>query len=527
MISDLNDFENDGESSFSYSLLNEKNEIIFEHPLNKLNIPKFHFLCKICNKTPLIELKDGFLFIQCHHPKDDYEEDKENYVKPIVMYIDLKNLNNIDNINNFIQKEEEIEDINLDFMKCKEHKEPYFYYCNKCYKNICKLDYNSHKEIHPNNINELALLNSELSHTIEDIIKLFNLNKYDIETDSKPNNNFLLKQLIFSILDDYRQLPNYNLYENIKTINELSKYFTYNKQKSGDIKKEIRVYSSRELEDLIEEKKGNKDDLKYIEYIQIFQSNFHKMDILIDNQKYLIELKELNLKQNNIRSIENLIKVYFPNLEKLILQTNMIDNKSIPFFFKFKDNFPKLKDLNVDGNNLTDFTFFESIQTLNNLMVLNVSRNAFHLNSNSDKKYIFNSMKEMILSNGVFKNKTIKIIKNFEIKNIELIDLSFNNLKSLDFIDSVQWPELNTLLLNGNNISEIEKLSKFPKLKSIEIKDNLISDIQKLEEIQKMIPELTIYATITIDDSNIRNNNINIYERSTNKESNFSDSDDD
>ena len=160
-------------------------------------------------------------------------------------------------------------------------------------------------------------------------------------------------------------------------------------------------------------------------------------------------------------------------------------------------------------------------------MVLNVSRNAFHLNSNSDKKYIFYSMKEMILSNGVFKNKTIKIIKNFEIKNIELIDLSFNNLKSLDFIDSVQWPELNTLLLNGNNISEIEKLNKFSQLKSIEIKDNLISDIQKLEEIQKMIPELTIYATITIDDSNIRNNNINIYERSTNKKSNFSDSDDD
>ena len=60
------------------------------------------------------------------------------------------------------------------------------------------------------------------------------------------------------------------------------------------------------------------------------------MDILIDNQKYLIELKELNLKQNNIRSIENLIKVYFPNLEKLILQTNMIDNKSILFFLNLK-----------------------------------------------------------------------------------------------------------------------------------------------------------------------------------------------
>ena len=347
MNSDANmnyyDYDNDNNNESFISISNnEKNEFIFQHPLdplNKLEISKFHFICKECNKTPLLEFKKGQLSIKCQHPKDDFEEKKDNCLQPKTKPIDLKNLNNIDD---FIQKEEELEDTNLNFMKCKKHKEPFYFYCNKCYKNICRIDYNSHKEIHPNNINEFAILNSELSHTIEDIIKLFNLNEYNIEKD-----NSLLKQLFFNILNDYRQLPNYNLYENIKTINEIAKYYAYNNQKSDDIKKEIRVYSSRELEDLIEEKKGNKEELKYIEYIQIYQSNFQKMDILIDNQQYLIELKELNLKQNNIRSIENLIKVYFPNLEKLILQTNMIDNKSIVFFYKFKDNFPKLKDLNL------------------------------------------------------------------------------------------------------------------------------------------------------------------------------------
>ena len=208
----------------------------------------------------------------------------------------------------------------------------------------------------------------------------------------------------------------------------------------------------------------------------------------------------------------------------------MIDNESIPFFFKFKNNFPKLKDLNLEGNNLTDYYFFKSIQSLKDLMILNVSRNEFYPPRNPNEKYFFNSMKEMILSNGVFDNNTIKIIQNFEIKNIELINLSSNNLNSLDFINNnIHWEKLSTLLLNANNISKIEKLNKFTGLKKLEIYENPISNIEELKNLKKNIPDLQIYASIIKDYNNINNNNNinninnNIYERSSKIDSNYDD----
>jgi hypothetical protein len=63
------------------------------------------------------------------------------------------------------------------------------------------------------------------------------------------------------------------------------------------MKKEIRINSNIELEDIIEKVGQKKDQLNYIEYIQIYQKDFQKMNLLTDNYKFLKNLKELHLKQ--------------------------------------------------------------------------------------------------------------------------------------------------------------------------------------------------------------------------------------
>lgn len=512
-------FDIDNQSNFSYSLssFEEEHKTLFQHSFKNINLKKYFFICPDCSKTPLIDLTNDLIIIKCQDPK---------HANPAI--IKIKELKDKEKVYLF---SEEDTSINIDCMKCDEHKAPYFYYCNHktCRKNVCKQDYNFHSKKHIQDLYGFGLLFSELKETIKDIKEIFKLENFEDKDDLKSYD--ILKLLIISILYNFSIFPNFNLYENIISIYKFSKQYVNSKENNEDIKKEIRIITSRELEDIIEQKKDNKEDLKYIEYIRIYQSNFQKIEILNENQKYLKGLKELALEQNNIKSIENLIKVYFPNLEKLSLRTNIIGDENITFFKMFKNNFPKLKDLSLEGNNITDYNFFDSIQTLNDLMVLNVSRNPFYSTNIPNKKYIFKSMKELILSNGVFRNKTIKIIQNFDIKNIEKIDLSSNKLKTLDFIGNVQWPELNTLLLNGNNISKIEILQKFQNLKLLEIKDNLISDRKELKKLTEYNPDLHIYSSlnkfgINNINNNNSNNNIIINERLTKINSN-NDSDDD
>ena len=152
------------------------------------------------------------------------------------------------------------------------------------------------------------------------------------------------------------------------------------------------------------------------------------MDLLIDNYKYLTNLKELNLKQISLKSLEPLIKCKFLNLVILDLENNYIDDEeqNLKIFSQFKYQFPKLEELNLKKNILTKYEFFEAIQTLNNLNKLNVSTNAFTQKYNK-KKYIFPNIEEMILSNGVFSDESIDNIQYFEMKKIKIIDLSSNN----------------------------------------------------------------------------------------------------
>jgi hypothetical protein len=126
----------------------------------------------------------------------------------------------------------------------------------------------------------------------------------------------------------------------------------------------------------------------------------------------------------------------------------------------------------------------------------------------------------MILSNGVFNSESIKNIQYFEIKNIKKIDLSSNNLKSLSFLNEVQWPEINTIFLNSNSLESIKELSKFQNLELIEAKNNPIIDIKEAEAIAENKISIKIVLNITNNNINVNNSNININDRDTQINSN-------
>ena len=103
------------------------------------------------------------------------------------------------------------------------------------------------------------------------------------------------------------------------------------------------------------------------------------------------------------------------------------------------------------------------------------------------------SIRRLHVINGVFTEKTIKIIKNFILDNIIEIYLDGNNLDSLEFINEINWKILKKIYLNQNKISDIKPLTKLKQLEIIELKDNkiiyneefeeLINNMEKLKEI--------------------------------------------
>ena len=76
------------------------------------------------------------------------------------------------------------------------------------------------------------------------------------------------------------------------------------------------------------------------------------------------------------------------------------------------------------------------------------------------------------------------------------MDLSCNNLSSLNFILYSNWPKLNKLILNENDISDIneliEKFNNFQNKLTIIIENNLIKDETQINNLIESNSQITI-----------------------------------
>ena len=181
-------------------------------------------------------------------------------------------------------------------------------------------------------------------------------------------------------------------------------------------------------------------------------------------------LTSLNLNHNNISVLDPLKKASFKSLSNLSLANNQISNIDILAKVPFKS----LDKLNLSGNLIADLEIFKSVP-FKNLTYLNISDN-------------------QIIDEKLFLNK-------MNITNLNVLDLSHNNISDISGLISNQYQKLAMLNLGKNKISNIDILSKanFIDIRILLLYDNQISDISVLS----VVPFLNLsYLNLSYNEIN-------------------------
>jgi len=164
----------------------------------------------------------------------------------------------------------------------------------------------------------------------------------------------------------------------------------------------------------------------------------------IENLENLINLRNLDLNENQISKIENLNKL--TNLNSLYLGCNKISK-------------------------------IENLKKLVYLRSLNLYENQINKIENID---LLINLERLLL----FKNKISKI-ENLESQiNLDFIDLSDNKIKKIENIGKLEI--LSGLFIDKNQISKIENLESQIKLDFLDLSDNEIRKVENLEFLEKI-----------------------------------------
>ena len=408
----------------------------------------YHFNCTKCKKVPILQIVDKYKYkVDCRCSVNDSTDNIEE--------VDIKDLKK-----KFITENEKFDEEEV--FVCQDHSENYKEYCQTCKKYLCD---RCEKICNEYIYLKQNLDNKNIEEPIKFLKKLFDKENSDIN-ESKDDK--ILKEVVNIIIEDYHRGKNLNLYTCI--INLYTFFF----------KDEYPTISSPYILQNL-----NKNVLDKIIKIDIYQY-FFDLNIL---EKNFPELKELILRNNNIDNLEFLTKGEFPKLEILYLDINKINDKVFDDMEKF--NCKNLKEFSLKQNYISNYRIFEEVQKDNfkYLKKLDISSNKFKDSDKffkSETKIKLDSIEQLIVSNGVFDENSIKNISKISLKNLKKIDLSSNNIDSLKFINDVEWPEIEEIILNDNDIKYLEELKKFQKNKKellIVIENNLIENEDEINNI--------------------------------------------
>ena len=454
---------------------------MFEYEETSINKKFYHFICKECGTVPILQIVEEFKYnIICGNPSKKKNHNLSN--------IDIKYLKE-----NFIAECEKMEENEI--FLCLDHYKQYKDYCQTCNKTVCEDCNCTHPKQNLDNRNIEESINFLLSLFLPDL-KGKN-EEIPIDSDDYKNSNdneSILKFIISVIINDYHRGKNENLNTCI-----INLFYFYVKNQLPTIN------SPNNLKNI------KNEDLKKIKKIDIYQYCFD----LIILEKSFINLKELFLINNNIDDLQFLIKGEFPNLDKLYLDNNKINDQALNKMNKFKCK--NIKEFSLKQNYISDYKIFVDVsKNFKLLEKLNLSSNKF---KNVDffntikEKIKLDYIKELILSNGVFDQKSVNNISKISLKQLNRIDLSCNNLENLKFIKDIEWPEIKEIILNDNDITDIKELQKFKKEKIelfVNIDNNLIDSEDKINEI--ICDHIKIKYQLCSELNEIEhNNNLNLF----------------
>lgn len=243
--------------------------------------------------------------------------------------------------------------------------------------------------------------------------------------------------------------------------------FEDSEDKEVNLKKVFKLYNEDEKSQIqnliIKNCKINEmkeiDGLKKLEFLSVSRSNLEKIPKISSN------LYALLIRESKIEKIEN---VSNSNLESLNLRKNNIT--SIEGLSKLKN----LESLNLTDNNISKIENLDDLSNLKKLLLFKCRISKIE-NLNG-----LNNLEEINLS----WNNIKKIENLFELNKLQTLTLANNKIEKIEGLDKVI--NLTGLALQFNNISKIENLSMLKKLNIFDLGNNKITKIENLEELTKL-----------------------------------------
>lgn len=238
--------------------------------------------------------------------------------------------------------------------------------------------------------------------------------------------------------------------------------------------------------------------------IQTFEMNGKNVENAIAVMNCLTSsLVNLDLSGTSLGNLNSNILHRFYNLEELKLNNAQLSE----FDFSWIDNYKHLRWINIAENNLKIMKNVSILASFVNLYSLHVEGNQLE-NTLELIENLSPSVHYLHLSGnyiGEVNETTLRMLPNLQnlyldhtnlsftsglfepLKQLQAIDISFNDLPSLD-LTLIPGQQIWSLNLKGNNLTTLDQLTRirFPKLKFLNISYNLFS----CEFLKKILKEL-------------------------------------
>ena len=323
--------------------------------------------------------------------------------------------------------------------KCSIHNEQYAYYCKNCEENMCskclkeKAKHEKHIKYEINSLRpddkEISLIKEKIDSCLEKKEELLkSIKKLDIIIT-------FFDALIYSY---EKQSPNYLLNINIKHLLH-GENLNFDSIKNSEF---IEIQSKKEI------------------FTDFIKNNFLKATEGLNKLDLINKKTGDDLLENLIGGIDDF------TIYKILRFSGKITQPKELIMLK------NIKYINLRGNNISSLNFISG-KKFPSLEILSLNDN--EINSiDSLKTVYFPLMSELYLSKNKISN--IDVLSELDIKKLRILWLSDNNICSIDIFEKVKFPELVKLGLNKNkinNISVFEKnKAKFPQMYELYLNDN-------------------------------------------------------
>ena len=245
-------------------------------------------------------------------------------------------------------------------------------------------------------------------------------------------------------------------------------------------------YPSYNLYTSMEKAKKFLIELKNIQTVELIKIN--SLKDLMDSQYKMFSIKSIIINKENFNDLSLFKNVDFKNLEHLELQDNCIQDIE-PLL---NCNFENLKKLILENNKLN----YESLKNLDkmkfkNIELINLFQNEIKSPKIFEKIENFKTLKIFHIGKNKFDikeiNKIIKTGKKYDLKYLERIGLTgdFSD-ETIHFIEFLLFKDLIVLYLNGCNLTSLKFSNKIscPNLKSFWAINNNLTDYNDLKQLK-------------------------------------------